>query len=372
MTTLPNSARLIIGAPQASRPLLGRDVELLDLIDLVLRDDVRMITITGPGGVGKTRLAMQVRDRVAAQFPDGADLIKLDAIRDPLLVLPAVAEALQIHESGSGALQHDLLEALRHQRRLLVLDNFEQISADNGYPPFVTAAVAFLAAAPGLTILVTSRMPLGVYGEREYPLAPLPVPREVDPAGIRQLVANPAVRLFVDRAAEMSPRFALTPENAAAIVEICRRLDGLPLAIELAAARTKILPPAALLARLSKQLQVLTGGPRDRPARQQTMRDAIAWSYQLLSEEERVLFRHLGVFSGGFTLDAVEYVGDRGQGTGDGEPNVSQPLTPVPQTLSPLDGIAGLVDESLVRRTGSDDEPRFAMYQTIEEFAREQ
>ena len=237
-------------------------------------------------------------------FPDGVVFVDLSPLTDPDLVVPTIAAALGVREVTGQPLLETLSTFLAPKRLLLVLDNCERVLAA------AADIVTLLAASPGLTVLATSREPLRVRGEREFPLLPLPLPAADRLPAIAELAQVPAVALFVERATAVQPTFALTADNAAAVAAICQRLDGLPLAIELAAARVKVLPPAALLARLERRLPLLTGGGRDLPARQRTMRDAIAWSYDLLSPEEQALFRRLAVFAGGFTLEAAEAVAD--------------------------------------------------------------
>ncbi|CAA9560614.1 MAG: hypothetical protein AVDCRST_MAG49-2520 [uncultured Thermomicrobiales bacterium] len=340
--------------PTPPTRLIGREREAAALADLLTTPEPRLVTLTGPGGVGKTRLALHVAAEVADSVPDGVVLVSLAPIADPTLVVPTIAEALGLREpSGRGS--GDAVRAyLRTRRLLLVLDNVEHLLAA------ALEIADLLAASPGLRILATSRAPLHVRGEQEYPVGPLALPdlsRVPTPEGA---LASSAVRLFVERAREVSPAFALTSANAAAVAAICRRLDGLPLAIELAAAWTKVLPPTALLARLDQSLPILAGGVRDLPERQRTMRDAVAWSYGLLSPAEQALFRRLAVFAGGFDLAAAEVVAG----------------TPEVLGVSALEGVASLLDKSLLRPAGGPDDveiagPRFAMLETIREFGLE-
>jgi class 3 adenylate cyclase len=292
-------------------PLIGRDAEIGEILRL-LEGEARLLTITGPGGTGKTRLALEVAAEALSRFPDGVYFVDLSPLRDPVYVTPTIAGVLGVREAASEPLRDTLARYLAQRRLLLVLDNCEHV---------LEAAfdiVALLAAAPHLAILATSREPLHVQAEQEYPLAPLPLPAAQSEADLATLSRIPSVALFVARAQAIDSRFALTAENAVAVAAICRRLDGLPLAIELAAARVRLLPPAALLARLERRLAILTGGARDLPARQRTLRDTIAWSHELLTPEEQLLFRRLAVFVGGFTLEGAESVGGSEGGRGGG------------------------------------------------------
>jgi predicted ATPase/class 3 adenylate cyclase len=337
--------------PLQLTPLLGREEQLATLGSLLRREEVRLVTLTGPGGIGKTRLAVQLAAELVDTFPDGAWLVRLSRLVDPELVLPTIAQTLGLKEQGSEPIA-DLLRAyLAKKRLLLVLDNVEQVV---GAAPEVAT---LLEASLGLRLLVTSRVPLRLRGEREYPLPPLPLPQQehLPPEALTQYAA---VALFLERAQATKPDFVVTAANAPAIAEICTRLDGLPLAIELAAARVKVLPPEVLLSRLAHSLQLLSGGARDLEERQQTMRATIAWSEALLSPEEQALFRYLSVCVGGCSLEAAEAVCVAPEG--------AEPLE-----VDVLEGLSTLVDQSLVKQREEGGEPRFAMLQVIREYALE-
>jgi predicted ATPase/DNA-binding XRE family transcriptional regulator len=338
-------------------PLVGRDHEARSAERLLLREEVRLLTLTGAGGVGKTRLALEVAGRSRNAFADGVAFVPLAPLRDAALFPSALAQALEIKEVAAEAPQQTLERHLQDRRMLLVLDNFEHL---------LTAApvvAALVGACPQLTILVTSRAPLHLSGERQFPVAPLPLADTSSQSPADGLRHSPAVELFRQRAQAVTPTFELTATNAAAVARICRRLDGLPLAIELAAARIKLFSPRALLNRLDRALQLLAGGARDLPQRQQTLRETVAWSYDLLDPAEQALFRRLAVFAGGCTLEAIEAV------------CVSEEDEQAASSV--LETVASLVDNSLlVSRSESsthqeDDEPRFTMLETIREYALE-
>ena len=339
--------------PVQTTPLLGREREVAALCVLVCRDDVRLVTLTGPGGIGKTRLSVQVAAEVLDGFPDGVWNVRLSRLTDPALVVPTIATTLGLKESGATPLAEVLRGYLADKRLLLVLDNFEQVVAA------ASQVGELLAACPGVKSLVTSRVRLHLHGEHEYALRPLALP---DPAHLpppERLSQYAAVALFIERAQAAQTDFAVTNATAPAVAEICARLDGLPLAIELAAARVKVLPPPALLKRLERALPVLVGGARNLDERQHTMRATLQWSYDLLSPEEQRLFRRLSVFVGGCTLEAAEAICIAPEGA-------------APLGIDVLEGLASLVDQSLLQQREEGGEPRFVMLYVIREFALEQ
>ena len=336
--------------PLQPTPLIGREKEVSEVCDLMRLEETRLLTLTGPGGTGKTRLALQAAADLLDDFPDGTFFAPLATLTEAELLLPAVAETLGMRETGEQPLDESLKDYLVERRMLLLLDNFEQVL---GAAPAVTE---LLAGAPGLKVLATSRAPLGLYGEHEFPVPPLSMPDLEHPPPLESLTQYEAVSLFVERARALKPDFKVTNESAPAVAEICVRLDGLPLAIELAAARIKMLPPKAMLQRLTSRLKLLTGGARDLPERQRTLRATIEWSHALLDEGEQLLFGRLAVFSGGRTLEAIEAICDA--------------LGDLP--VDAFDGISSLLDKSLIRQEeGPNGEPRFVMLETVHEFARE-
>jgi predicted ATPase len=338
--------------PVQRTAFIGREGEAASLRQLLRREDVRLVTLTGPGGIGKTRLALQVAREIADQFPSGVCFVPLSVVGEPRLITSAIAQALGVCDSGSQSAQASLKEYLGalNQPMLLLLDNFEHL---------VSAAPVIadlLSIAPKLKVVVTSQAPLHVYGEHESPVPPLALPdlKSIPPLDV--LARLPAVALFVERAQAVKREFVLTKENAPAVAAICARLDGLPLAIELAAARIKLLSPSAMQTRLESCLNLLTGGARDLPTRQQTLRGTLDWSYGLLNAAEQTLFRRLSVFIGGCTLEGVEAVCDTAGDLG----------------LDGLDGMASMVDKSLVQQVEHvEGEARFVMLSTIREYGLE-
>ena len=332
--------------PRQLTPVVGREREIETGCRLLLEGDTALLSLTGPGGTGKTRLALALGQQLLDSFAHGIFFVDLSTTTDPFLVIPAVASTLSLRESGAKSITETLSDHLAGKQMLLILDNFEQVIEA---APEVSS---LLASAGGLKVLVTTREPLRLRGERELQVPPLglPDPEHRDP---EILATSPAVALFCERAAAVKANFELTGENASSVAEICRRVDGLPLALELAAARVRTMSPSSLLARLDRSLEVLTGGARDLADRQRTLRAAISWSYELLDEDEKRLFCRLGVFAGGFTQDAAEAVADRG--------DLSVPI---------WDGLSSLVDKSLIRVTDT-DEDRFSMLETIQSFALE-
>ena len=355
--------------PLQPTSLIGREAESAAVEELLLREEVRLVTLTGAGGTGKTRLGLHVAEHLINQYENGVCFVSLAALNDTRLVASEIAQALGLREAGGSSLEQTLKEYLRDKRMLLVLDNFEHVISA---APLVAG---LLAACPKLKILVSSRAPLRLRGEHEFAVPPLALPDLKHLPSAEELTQYPGVALFIQRARAIKLHFAVTDENARAVAEICTRLDGLPLAIELAAARIKLLSPQAILARLDSRiqlltgeaqdsdknllapsLQLLTGGAQDLPARQQTMRGTIAWSYDLLDEDEKKLFRNLAVFIRGFTLEAGESLC--------GEASDLQ--------LRVLDGVSSLVDKSLLKQEEhAKGESRFVMLETIRQYGLE-
>ena len=346
--------------------LVGREREIVTLSDSLRRPEVRLLTLVGPGGVGKTRLSLQVAAAMEETFADGATFVPLAAVHDAKLVGDAIAQALHVRETGDRALAETLAAALRGKHLLLILDNLEHVL------DAVPLIADLLVACPTLHVLATSRVVLRLSGENVFPVPPLEFPA-ASAAAMAEVIAAPAVQLLVARAQAARPDFTLTEDNAATVAAICRQLDGLPLAIELAAARIPALPPHALLARLERRLPLLTGGPRDAPERLRTMESAIAWSYDLLSPQEQAGFRRLAVFTGGFTLEAAERVSGLGSWVSGPEPDgqllIPGARHPTPETL---DIVSSLVASSLLQQEdGSGGEPRYQMLETVREFGLE-
>ncbi|MEA2219997.1 MAG: hypothetical protein QOJ35_2623 [Solirubrobacteraceae bacterium] len=343
-----------LNLPVPSTPLIGRERQLDEIPEVLFHPDVRVVTLTGPGGTGKTRLSIELASRMADLFSGGVYFVELAAVSDAEHVPQAIADVLEVQTAPGESVVEAVGDHLRDKHLLLVLDNFEQVT------DAAPAVAAILGIASRLKVLVTSRNPLRIGGEQDVPIPPLELPDAKADGALDSLAANAAVALFVARAQAVDPAFALSAANASAVAEICIGLDGLPLAIELAAARTNVLTPQAMLDRLGKRLQILTGGARDLPARHQALRSTIDWSYDMLKPDEQALFARLGVFVDGATLDAVEAV------CLDAEEEEQE------RSDEALDGLGSLLDKSLVRRhDAGSGEPRFAMLQTIREYAVE-
>ncbi|HEU5228627.1 MAG TPA: NB-ARC domain-containing protein, partial [Ktedonobacteraceae bacterium] len=336
--------------PVSLTTLLGREQACETANAMLQRPEVRLLTLTGTCGVGKTRLALAIASNFAAGFPDGVYFVPLSAIRNPDLVVPTIAQVLGLKEPGNVTFLASLKNFLSNKCMVLLLDNFEQVITAS---PLLSE---LLVACPEVKLLLTSREVLRIQGEYEFVVPPLPLPDLIHLPPIADLAQWPVIALFMQRAQAVKPNFHMTEANAHDIAAICVRLDGLPLAVELAAARIKLLPPQALLLRLEHRLQILTSGRSDMPARHQTLRDTIAWSYGLLDDQEQRLFRHLSVFTGGCSLVAIEAIcvalGDI--------------------TIPVLDGVSSLVDKSLVAQLErGDDEPRLSLLETVREYGVE-
>jgi len=361
-TSLPIFDLSSSNLPIILTPLLGRDEEVLALTSLLTRDEVRLVTLIGPPGVGKTRLAAHLAAQLAGSFAHGPLFVDLTSIADADAFLPTLAEALNVRETSDIPLLKSITASLRQRNLLLVLDNFEQVI---NAAPYI---LALLAGASQLKILTTSREALHISGEYEFPLAPLALPESFQAGqGVDEDIAETfshysSIQLFVQRAQAVQPAFRLTLENALAVVEICRRLDGLPLAIELAAARIKSLSPQTMLQQLDRRLDWLTRGPRDANLSRQTLRGTMEWSYNLLSEPERVLLRRLSVFSGGWTLRAAESV------CADPKETISETTL---RREEVLDSLGKLVDKSLVVSETASQQARYHLFETVREFGRE-
>jgi predicted ATPase/class 3 adenylate cyclase len=336
--------------PIEPTPFIGREREVATLLRLLARPEVRLLTLTGPGGVGKTRLALHVAAESSDEYPDGVFVVPLAPLTNPQQVIETIAQVLSIPDVGGLSLFSQVQQALKPKQLLLVLDNFEQVAAA------APLLAELLATCPSLKIIVTSRVALHVRAEQEFSVPPLSLPDLKHLPGLATLSQSEAVAFFIERARAVKHTFELTGSNAPAVAAICTRLDGLPLAIELAAARIKFFPPQLLLSRLEQGSALLAGGPRDLPARQQTLRNTIQWSYDLLSEIEQRLFRQLSVFVDGCTLEAVEAVCNAQS----------------EQAIDVLDGILSLADKSLLRQEEQEGvQPRFLMLQTIREYGLE-
>jgi predicted ATPase len=333
--------------PAQPTPFIGRAKQIVAIKELLQRADVRLITLVGPGGTGKTRLSLQVAQELLDQFAHGVFFVPLADDKDAAQFISRVAQQLAVREGGRPLLEN-VKDYLREKQMLLVLDNFEQLVSN---APVVTD---LLAAAPQLKIITSSRIALNLHDEREFQVPPLELPQAENESALESLIENESIILFVERARTAHPNFVLTKDNASAVAEICHRLDGLPLAIELAAARVKLLQPQSILTRLDDRLKLLTGGARDLPARHQTLRNTLEWSYDLLKQDEKILFARLSVFVGGFTFEAAEAVCNS-----DGK-------------LDILESLTSLLNNSLLRQEETaNGEPRFGMLETIRSYALE-
>jgi excisionase family DNA binding protein len=361
-----NSTRLQ-NLPVPLSRFVGRDREVQAISALLRQEDARLVTLTGPGGVGKTRLALRVADIVADTVPDGVVFVPLAAIDHADLVLPAIAHRFGLREAAHRSLLDSLMETISDRRVLLVLDNFEHVLAA------ASSVADLLMRCPHLSVLVTSREPLRVNGEQRLPVFPLALPNAHETPEPDQLATFEAITLFVDRARQVLPDFTLDAGNAAAVLAMCRRLDGLPLAIELAAAWLRILSPIALSARLERRFSLLTGGAPNQPTRLRTMRDAIAWSHDLLSDDDRRCLRRLAVFAGGFTFEAAESIMRAHRAVECSSRREADEGGDLADTGDTLPLLAALLDKSLLYvEQGEGRESRFLMLETVREFALEQ
>src|SRR4051812_4540902 len=336
--------------PHPRTSLVGREDEIAAARVALLDEDVPLLTLTGPGGVGKTRLALAVAETVTSRFADGIVFVDLASLNDPALLPASLATAAGVTSSQSRSSIDEIVTHLRPRQTLILLDNCDHLLIAAG-----ELTSTLLAGCPAMQVLVTSRAPLRVHGEHILPVEPLPLPADAGLLSLRELARNASIRLFVERAREVDPAFPLEREAAETIAEICRRLDGLPLALELAAARVTVIPLEMLLTRLEQRLPLLSDGPRDAPRRQQTLRDTIAWSYDLLPPQAQRLFRWLSVFVGGFSVDAAEAIAVAGKIEGE-----------------VMSTITALVDHSLVRRSATAGTVRLSMLETIREYGLEQ
>jgi predicted ATPase/transcriptional regulator with XRE-family HTH domain len=354
------------GLPAPLTRLLGRDQEVARICQCLL-DDTRLLTLIGPPGIGKTRLSLSIAGALSDRFPDGAVFVALASVADPGLVVDALAQAVGVAEAAGHSIGDRLIEALCDRSMLLVLDNFEHVL------PAAGEIARLLAACPELKVLATSRAALHIRGEQLFPVSPLALPTMAWPLEAQTVARSSAVMLFVERAQAAASNFALSDENAATVAAICARLDGLPLAIELVAARMRLLSPLALLSRLGQRLDLLAAGPSDLPPRHQTLRRAIEWSYNLLAPDEQRLFERLGVLAGDYELEAIEAIcGDCGLQIADCRLEESGQSTIYNLQSTILESLEVLIDHSLVaRRAGADEEPRCVMLETIREYALE-